>query len=80
MECRQNSMDCQKVLWSVLWSVSKSLWIADRTLWSVIKNSMELNKSLWSVIKLTFELYPSEHAQFLKHPPLLSPGRLENRC
>ena len=79
MECRQNSMECQKVLWSVLWSVSKSLWSADRVLWSVTQIFMECKKSLWSVTKLTFELYPSEHAQFLKHPPLLSQGRLENR-
>ena len=71
MECRQNSVECQKVLWSVPWSVPKFLWSAERTLWSVTKNSMECSKSLWSVIKLTFELYPfrTHTHNIVKAPP-----------
>ena len=51
MECPLNSMECQKVLWSALWSVTISLWSARGSLWSVSKFSMECKLTLWSVTK-----------------------------
>ena len=49
MECTLISMECQKVLWSALWSVHKSLWSETGCLWSVTKFSMECQITLWSV-------------------------------
>ena len=51
MECTLISMECQKVLWSALWSVTISLWSARGSLWSVSKISMECKMTLWSVTK-----------------------------
>ena len=51
MECPLNSMECQKVLSSALWSVTINLWSARGSLWSVSKISMECKMTLWSVTK-----------------------------